>query len=386
MIVNLYLVQRFLVALGGVTTGIFVLYFLVEVERHISSYGDLEFTPLEIVGLTILKAPQSIYAVLPTIVAISALWMSLRLSTTSEMPVIRSFGKSGMSALATPAFVAALLGLFAVAVVNPVISAMSKKHRELVTQSTDAGTEIFIEEDGLVWLRQVVDNRQTVIRSSSTRGGIAFSDVHVFMFDPDGRPTKRIHASSAELVDDLGHEHAGSDSELPSSCQASGPGFSLEEWMEWDHRSESRFATTQPAEPAVKCLVTKLTPDQIRESLDPPNTVSFWKIRSLIDRLEEAGFSSTLHRIYMQSEMAKPLYFASMVLLGGCFALRQKRSTNMPAMVAVTVVLIFAAIILGNFAQVMGESEEISVSLAAWLPPFVVLLFSLGALFYLEDG
>jgi lipopolysaccharide export system permease protein len=41
---------------------------------------------------------------------------------------------------------------------------------------------------------------------------------------------------------------------------------------------------------------------------------------------------------------------------------------------------------LRNFAQVLGENGQIPAELAAWSPPVVGILLSLGLLLHLEDG
>ena len=381
-----YLSRRFLVALVGILAGMFVLQFLLGVEVHMSSYGELELGPLEIAGLTLLKVPESIYLFLPPVVALAGLWMSIRLSVTSEMPVIRTFGRSALSTLSVPAAVAALIGIIAVAGVNPVISAMSKKHQELVAQDNGDNTQILIQTDGLIWLRQVIDNRQTVIRSSTARDGKLFEDVHVFVFNPEGQPTKRIHALTGEFVDDTRNYVARSDDGGSETGQDSVPGFCLQGLRVWDSLQEQEAGNDPAREVATECLATKLTPDQIRDSLDHPNRVSFWNLFAMVDRLEEAGFSSTNHRLQLQSELAKPFYFAAMVLLGGALALRQARFASVPMTVAVSVVAILAAVILEDFARLLGEREDVHTVVAAWLPPVVVFLISLGGLLHIEDG
>ena len=381
-----YLTRRFLVALGGILAGMCVLQFLLGVEAHMSSYGELELGPLELTGLPLLKVPEAIYLFLPPVVALAALWMSIRLSVTSEMPVIRTFGRSALSTLSVPAAVAALIGIIAVAAANPVISAMSKKHRELVAQDNGDSTQILIQTDGLIWLRQVIDDRQTVIRSSTVRDGKLFEDVHVFAFNSEGQPTKRIHALAGEFVDDTRTYENLSDGGTSDNVQDSVPGFCLRDLKVWDSLAEQEAGNDPTREVAAECLATKLTPDQIRDSLDHPNRVSFWNLFAMVDRLEEAGFSSTNHRLQLQSELAKPFYFAAMVLLGGALALRQARFASVPLTVAVSVVAILAAVILEDFARLLGEREDVHTALAAWLPPVVVFLISVGGLLHIEDG
>lgn len=380
-----YLTKRFLVALGGVLAGMFVLQFLLGVEAHISSYGELELNPLEIVGLALLKVPESIYLLLPPVVALATLWMSVRLSLTSEMPVIRTFGRSALSTLSVPAAVAALIGIVVVTAANPLISAMSKKHQEMVARDNGDSTQILIQTDGLIWLRQVIDNRQTVIRSSTARDGKVFEDVHVFVFNSEGQPTRRIHAITGEFVDNTQTYGNRSDTGTSDIGQVSSPGFCLQGLRVWDSPPQQEAGNDPTREIATECLATKLTPDQIRDSLDHPNRVSFWNLFAMVGRLDEAGFSSTNHRLQLQSELAKPFYFAAMVLLGGALALRQSRFASVPLTVALSVTAILSAVILEDFARLLGEREDVHIALAAWLPPIVVFLISMGGLLHIED-
>ena len=387
MTLGIYLAQRYLTAFGGVTLGISILYFLVEIESHVSSYRNHGFSALELVGLTILKTPQSIYSILPAIAGLAALWMSLRLSSTSQMPVIRASGKSGLSTLLVPAAAAFMIGVFATTAVNPLIAIMAEKHGKLISRETLPDRQIYIEEGDLAWLRQVINDRQTVVRASRTVGGNLFEDVHIFVFDQDGMPIRRMHAASAELVDDVSRKtEIIPYSALLEPIPSGKSGFCLYGVRTWNHAENLDELVTDPSVINVDCLPTVLTSTQIREALGPPGSLPFWNLRSRIGWLDEAGFSSLRHRVHFHVETAKPVLLAAMVLLGGCLTLRPARLANMTAMVTVALVLILGAIVLGDFARVLGEGQEVPAQIAAWFPPLVVLVLSLGLLLYLEDG
>jgi lipopolysaccharide export system permease protein len=46
----------------------------------------------------------------------------------------------------------------------------------------------------------------------------------------------------------------------------------------------------------------------------------------------------------------------------------------------------FGLYYIRNFAQILGESGQIPVALAAWAPPVAALLLALGIILHLEDG
>ena len=57
-----------------------------------------------------------------------------------------------------------------------------------------------------------------------------------------------------------------------------------------------------------------------------------------------------------------------------------------PATQGVALGLGFGIYFIRNFAQILGESGQIPVALAAWSVPLAAILLSLGILLNLEDG
>ena len=57
-----------------------------------------------------------------------------------------------------------------------------------------------------------------------------------------------------------------------------------------------------------------LTIERIRESLGESSGVSIWDMNGFIEQLEQAGFSSRRHHVWLQSELARPLFFVAMVV------------------------------------------------------------------------
>ena len=85
-------------------------------------------------------------------------------------------------------------------------------------------------------------------------------------------------------------------------------------------------------------------------------------------------------------ELALPLLLAAMVMIGAGFTMRHARFGRTGLMVLLALMLGFAMYFIRNFAQVLGETGEIPVALAAWAPPVAAVLLSLGLLLHLEDG
>lgn len=105
-----------------------------------------------------------------------------------------------------------------------------------------------------------------------------------------------------------------------------------------------------------------------------------------IAQLDRAGFSSRRHSVWLQMELAQPILLAAMVMVGAGFTMRHARFGQTGPLVLVALVSGIVVFFVRNFAQVLGESGQIPIILAAWSPPVAALLLSVSLLLHLEDG
>jgi lipopolysaccharide export system permease protein len=286
----------------------------------------------------------------------------LALARSSELVVVRAAGRSGLSFLLAPVAMAALLGAFAVTVLDPLVAATSKMYDRMQTQGSDA--VMSISSNGL-WMRQGTTDAQTVIRA--TRGnpdGSEINDVTFQTFSTDGTPTERIEAETARLE--------------PGIWVLSGA-------KRWDLTADNPEQLAETPVGDIR-VATDLNQDRIRNSFGEPSSIAFWNLRRQINDLEKAGFSARSYRVWMQMELAMPLLLVAMVLIAAGFTMRHARSGKTGQMVLLALLGGFAIFFLRNFAQVLGVNAQIPIALAAWGPPVAGALMALGLLLHLEDG
>ena len=153
----------------------------------------------------------------------------------------------------------------------------------------------------------------------------------------------------------------------------------------WYQNPDGSFNRT-PASGGQLYLPTALTSDEILESFAPPETVGFWDLGRFISQMEEPGFSGLRHRLFLQSELAKPALFAAMVLIGAAFALRPTRFGQTGVMILLAVLAGFALYFLKDFAESLGGRGQIPLLVAAWTPPVAAIMLAVALLLHLEDG
>jgi len=366
MRLGLYLARRFLISVAIVAAvfgGILLLIDMVEQIRRFAGNPDVGLgLAFQIAALNL---PGGLYRILPLVVMLGAVAMFLALARSSELVVIRAAGRSAIRALVAPALTAFLLGLVTVALINPMVVATSRVADEVAASLTRDGSQsvLSVSQEGL-WLRQGNPDGQTVIRAARANlDGTHLFKVTFLNFDAGGQPVSRMEASEAVLS----------------------PGaWTLNKVKTW--QLDAPNPETAATHDETRMLPTDLTAGKIRESFSAPDAVAIWDLPGFISGLERAGFSAQKHRVWLQRELALPLTLAVMVLLAAGFTMRHVRFGRSGTMVLMAVLAGFAMFFLRNFAQVLGENGQIPVAMAAWAPPAVALMASLGLLLHLEDG
>ncbi len=353
---------RAVLAVFGVIALVITLFTAVENLRR---FGESGASPGDVIRVTLLQVPEALYQVFPLVLMLASLVTFLRFARSSELVVMRASGISALRLIAVPVVAALLLGVGFVAAVNPFVAASIKRGQAVVDDFDRDGASLMSFSKEGVWLRQGDRDGQTVIQAARTNAdGTVLSRVRMHRFDDDGTLYARI--------------------ELPEARLTPGAWF-LSEATEWRLDPDSSFNRT-PASGRELYLPTTLTSEEILESFAPPETVGFWDLNRFIAQMEELGFSGQRHRLFLQSELAKPALFAAMVLIGAAFALRPTRFGQTGVMILLAVLAGFALYFLKDFAESLGGRGQIPLIVAAWTPPVAAILLALGLLLHLEDG
>lgn len=365
MILHLYFARRFAMTFLFMTVVLFALVTLIDAVEQARRFGGLDIGWGKVFGLTLLNAPQTINLILPLIVILATISMFVSLARSSELVVTRAAGRSAMRALIAPVVVALIIGVLAITMLNPIVAATGNRYLQL-SESYRAGgaSALSISDEGL-WLRQGSAEGQTVIRAwRSNADASVLYDVTFLTYDTQNGPIQRIEAGSAALRDGV---------------------WSLRDAKLWPlTRGENAEANARFAETLE--IPSSLTLERIRESIGEPTAVSIYDLPTFIRQLEQAGFSSIRHKVWLQAEFARPLFLMAMVLVASAFTMRHTRFGGTGVAVLSAILLGFGLYFVRSFAQILGENGQIPVLLAAWAPPLAATLLAIGLLLHAEDG
>lgn len=366
MTLHLYFARKFALIFLAIFAVFFALMVLLDIVDQLRRFRGADIGFAGALRLSLLATPQIVYRIMPLLIVLTTVALFLGLARSSEMVVTRASGRSALRALIAPVLTAMLIGILGIAVLNPIVAATQVRY-EVLADSYRSGGDISsvlsVSDEGL-WLRQGTAEGQSVIRAGRANlDGTVLYDVTFLDFDNDGMPVRRIEADSALLA----------------------PGeWVLQGAKIWPLNEINPEAASY--EEAVLRIPSNLTRDQIRDSFGTPSAIPIWELPGFIRDLDRAGFSARLHRVWLQLELATPFFLAGMVLIGAGFTMRHTRFGRTGQMALIAVGLGLGGYFIRNFAQILGETGQIPVLVAAWAPPLAAILLSIGLLLHLEDG
>lgn len=365
MTLSLYIARRFLGTVMRVFLAFFAILLLIDMIEQLRRYGDAGIGLSGALRLSLFSVPETMYRILPLIMVMGAIANFLGLARSSELVVVRAAGRSGLRFLVTPLLVSVALGLLAVTLLNPLVAATSKAYDDMRSELSKGGRSVLSVADTGLWLRQGSDTGQTVIQAARANlDGTELFGVTFLGFDTEGRPTTRVEAEEATLVEGA---------------------WSLRSAKTWDLTAANPELTAK-AEAGPVALPSDLTKERIRDSFGTPSAISFWQLPGYIGDLERAGFSAQAYKLWYQMELALPVLMAAMVLVAAGFTMRHVRFGGTGRMVLYALLTGFGFFFLRNFAQALGDTGQVPILLAAWSPPLAAVMLSLGLLLHLEDG
>ena len=177
------------------------------------------------------------------------------------------------------------------------------------------------------------------------------ADVVVFRFGQGGHLDEWINADTA-LLDGSGNWH-------------------LRDGVVVDREREVKRATTYS-------IASTLDRHAINEGFTPAGMIPLWKLPQYVATLEQFGFSARVHAMQFHTLLSLPATLISMMLLGAAFMV--------PSLGRSAPWLRYSGTLLGgvlfyavrDFCRSYGETTDIPVALAAWLPALLPAVFGCG--------
>lgn len=361
-----YFTRGFITAFIYVFLIIGLLIFFVDTIENVRALSSSGITLPKAIALAGTRFPSFIREAMPIIVMLAGLIFCVGLARSNEFVVSRAAGVSALKGLSLPILASILIGLVSILFLNPLVATFSTYYDSLKNEYLGRPEKtIKVNEDGF-WLRQKTETGHIVITANNvTQNGNSLRDVTLIEFDQSAKAIKRISAEEATLFNDK---------------------WVLFRTKTWELSVPDGNPEADSFTKSIIRVPTTITSAQILEGYPKPETVVIWDLPKFITAMENTGFSSRQHRVYLQIELARPILFAAMLIIGAVFTLKNARLGNISISVLLALLCGFSLHFLQNLARTLGEVGEIPIFFAAWAPPLAALLAALALFLHLEDG
>lgn len=356
---SMYLARRYFVNMLYMLLVLLAIVYLFESVELIRRASKREDIPLGLIlQMGLLKLPKEGQVLLPFAILYSAMFTFWQLTRRHELVVVRAAGFSFWQFLAPIVGVAVLAGILHMTIINPVSSVLISKFQSMERMVIEQKeSQIALFKEGL-WLRQTTEEGYVILHAKKIQPpGWTMQNPLALFFNKDDQYLRRMDASRAKLEDDR-----------------------------WVFEDVTINQVDGAKHQDLFILPTSLTRTDVENSFSLASSMSFWRLPSHIQTLEETGFDPSRLRVYYQTLLAQPLLFAAMVLLAAAVAMRPPRMHGTLSLIIAGVFIGFVLFFMSSFLQAMGSTRQIPVLMAAWAPALISFLMGLGVMINVEDG
>lgn len=367
MILSYYIGLKYILSVFWSFLAIFFLILLVDGSDQIVSMSSQGHSFILGVKNAVIRSPLHALETLPLIIMLGSLTCFLSLTRSNELIITRSSGRSAIRILFFPLVITVMIGILGTTIGNPLVSISLKSSEKLLEElGIKQRSFLSVSTDG-IWLREADKYKQIVVQSNRTNAsGSELFDLTLFEFDGEDNLKKRIYAKKGSIRNNL---------------------WELKNVSMWEYAPEKKLISDfQYNEFNELSISTNLSQDQILNSFSDPRSINFWSIPDFIKKLEISGFSATRHKLFYQNELSRPLFLVAMMLIGATFAMRYSKFNQAGLLILTSVLVGFILFSLERIAITLGEAQQIPTLLAAYGPPTIGILVSMGLLLHLEDG
>ncbi|HWA45045.1 MAG TPA: LPS export ABC transporter permease LptG [Hypericibacter adhaerens] len=358
---SLYLLRHFLFWCLSVAFGVCAIIFAADMIQLLSD--DLTqpgVGTFDLMGLALLRLPQTFQQVLPFVILIAGLGTYHQLTRTSELVVARAAGVSVWQFLAPPLLAALAIGIFRITMLDPVATTLQSKFDLLHDEWFGNGDGNLVATAGSgVWLReQGLDGTAIVHANHVSLANRSLGGIVLLTFDPDDRFHERVDAQFGRI-----------------------------ENGRWQLSGVERVVAGHAVERMDKLSVpTRISYSEILDRFAQTSVISFWALPRHISLLESTGFSARPHRLLWHRLLAMPLLYMALLVIAASFALRFHRKGDAALLAGAGAFTGFLLYFLSDLVYALGINSSIPLQLAAWAPAGVTALLGITMLLHFEDG
>lgn len=332
---------------------ILVLFVFIDYLARMERFLNSEISLIGALGYILLKVPFMFVQLTPASILLATITVFGLMNRNNELLAIRSSGISVYflvkPAILTSLVLAALMFFLGETLIPISMTRVNYLKNHVVQKRHD----IFSAKKD-VWIKS--ENKM----------------VHISFYDPVKQSVAGVTISSLNK-----------DFSLASRIDAEKGRFSQGKWIfenviEQVHAENSmEYDVTLSAQ---KSIPLAFKPEDIQAIAKKSDEMSFSELKNYVKKVEEEGYDARTYRVDMNGKIAFPFICVIMVLTGAATGMRSFVKENIPAAIALGVVIAFLYWFMYGFCLSLGYGAVLPPIVSAWATN---LFFSIFGILYL---
>ena len=323
---------------------------ILNLFEEIEFFKNLNISLLLPLTLTALYIPSLIIKLLPFIIFISSMWFILTLRNKKDLLNLKVFGYSNFKIFFILAATSFIFGWFVLFIINPVSSGMIKYYEQTKSKySKDIDHLVAINKNGL-WIKENISDGYRIISADGTRNKI-LKNITIFNLDNSYNLIEKIYSKEANI--------------------------SQNEWILSDVII-NKFENGITSEKNLKVYFIKSKYDykKINSLFKNFDTMSFLDLVLNYEDLQNKGYNKNYLDQNLNSMLSLPFFLFIMTALASILTMNTLKKSNNFRFIIVGLIACVGIYYFKDLSLALGQTNRISLSLAAWVPVVTIGLFS----------
>ena len=350
-----YLLSNFLKTIFKVMLIFYSFGIILNLFEEIEFFKNIETSILTPITLTALYIPNMLIKLFPFIIFISSMWFLLSLRNSKDLLTLKVFGYSNFKIFFILAFTSFIFGWIILFAINPITSSMIKYYEKIKSNySRDIDHLVAVNKNGL-WIKENIGRNYRIVSADPLKDNV-LKNVKIFNLDEGYNLIEIINSKTADI-------------------------------------SKNKWILNDVTFNVIKNGISKQV---IKKNDTMQSNYNYIKITSIFRNfdamsfldlllnykdLQNKGYNKTYLDQNLNSLLSLPFFLFLMTGLASILTMNTLKKSNNSTFIIVGLITCVAVYYFRDLSFALGQTNRISLSLAAWVPVVTIGLFtSIGVL------
>ncbi len=344
-----YWIKEFFRFFGIIQLLILVLFVFIDYLSRLDKFLESDLSLIGGLGYILLQVPFMFVQITPASILLASIAVFGIMNKNNELLAIKSSGISGFSLIKPAILIGVALGLLMLFLGETIIP-LSMTKANYIKYNVIKKKHIHSSGRKDIWIKS--ENRF----------------IHINFFDP-------VKQSVAGVSVTLG----GKNFELVSRIDAKKAYYKFGSWILEDVIEQVHVENSMDYDVNLydqKNVDLGIKPADLGEIIKKSEEMGFFELKHYVNKVEKEGYEAQTYKVDLNAKIAFPFICIIMVLTGAGTGMRSFAKKNIPAAIAVGIVIAFMYWAMYGFCLSLGYGAILPPIISAWVTNVFFLAFA----------